>query len=248
MSKLDMKTKLLELQKIAKKLKIKNYEEYLKRDLLKKILMENERLEKSKKKSEKKYIIKEQLGNKGKEGKTFLVIDNKFNTEYAMKKFRSNKSSEKIMLEVNLQRKVSELGLSPKIVDFDIDNKFIVMEKMDWHLTEEITFNNGLIPENRQKEIINIFQKLDKLKIFHGDANLLNYMVKDDKLYIIDFGMGQEIDIKLKEKIKAKSLNCNLEFMLLGFILKLKESNCPKESYTILKHYLDKENLKKFEI
>lgn len=248
MSKPSTKTSLLELQKIAKKINIKYYDEYLKKDLLKKVLLELERREKENKKVEKKYEVKEQLGNKGKEGKTFLVIDNKFKCEYAMKKFRSNKSGEKLLKEVSFQRKCSEVGISPKIVDFNISEKFIVMEQMDYHLTDEITFNGGLLSDKRQKELINIFQKLDKLKIFHGDANLLNYMVKDDKLYIIDFGMSDTINQKLTEKVKGKSINLNMEFMLLGFILKLKESNCPKESYKILKDYIPKEEVKRFSI
>jgi tRNA A-37 threonylcarbamoyl transferase component Bud32 len=231
------KTSLYDLQKVAKKLKIKDYEEYRKKDLYNKILRELENIEKSKRKVEKKYIIKEQIGNKGREGKTFLVVDNKFNTEYAMKRFRNNKSSDKLFSEVGFQRRASEYNISPKIVDFDIRNeKFIVMEKMDYHLTDEITFNGGLLSDSRQEELINIYKKLDKLKIFHGDANLLNYMIKDDKLFIIDFGMAQEIDEKLKQKLNTPTPN--MKAMLLLFVMRLKESNCPKESYRILEKYL----------
>ena len=196
-------------------------------------------------KSASKYKKKEQLGEKGKEGRTFLVTD-KFDCEYAMKTFRSNKSPEKIEEEVNLQRRCSEKRISPKIIDFDLKNKYIVMEKMDYHLTDELTGNNGLLSVSRQKELIDIFNKLDKAQVFHGDANLLNYMVKNNKLYIIDFGMSKEITPALEKKLETTKPNYQL--MLLGFILKLKDMNCPNDSYSLLKTHLSESTLKNYKI
>ena len=198
-----------------------------------------------KKKSMEKYKKKQQIGNKGKDGKTFLVLD-KFDYEYAMKTFRTNKSSEKIITEVTLQRKCSVLGICPKIIDFDIHNKYIVMEKMDHHLFDEIKKKNGLLSESRQNELIRIFKMLDKAKVFHADANILNYMIRGDKLYIIDFGMSKEINPKLVDQLKTSTPN--YEMMLLGFILKLKDMNCPPESYKVLKQHLSEEKRKIYNI
>ena len=75
-----------------------------------------------------KYVSHVQLGAKGKEARTFLVTD-KFGCEYAMKTFRKNKSSSKILEEVTLQRRCSDMKISPKIIDFSTDGKYIVMEK-----------------------------------------------------------------------------------------------------------------------
>ena len=191
-----------------------------------------------------KYRQKEQLGEKGKEGKTYLVLD-KFDYEYAMKRFRSNKSSNNIKLEVDLQRSCSDLGISPKIIDFDTDNKYIVMEKMDHHLYDEIK-QTGTVSVFRQKELIVIFKLLDKAKVFHGDANILNYMVRDDKLYIIDFGMSKRITPELQKKLATN--HPNMELMLLGFILKLKDLKCKPDSYSLLKKYLSKEKMDKYKI
>ena len=47
-----------------------------------------------------KYKIIEQLGNKGKEARTFLIKDKKFGCEYAMKSYRKNKSSKKMLEEI----------------------------------------------------------------------------------------------------------------------------------------------------
>ena len=192
-----------------------------------------------------KYVKKQQLGEKGRDGRTFLVID-KFNCEYAMKTFRANKSSAKILEEVSLQRKCSDLGISPKIVDFDIDKKYIVMEKMDMHLVDYMKTAKGNLPNLIQKRLIHIFKQMDKAKVFHADANILNYMLKDNKLYIIDFGMGKEITPALTKKVK--SANPNSELMLLGFILKLKDMSAPPQSYSLLKSHLPIDFLHKYNL
>ena len=192
-----------------------------------------------------KYMKKGQLGSKGKEARTFLVQD-KFGCEYAMKVFRKNKSSEKLTEEVNLQRRCSDKGISPKIVDYDTEEKFIVMEKMDCHLLEVLRDNKGILSENFQNQIIRLFKVLDSLKVFHGDANPLNYMIKDGKIFIIDFGYSKYIDEKLCKKLNSK--HPNSELMLLGFVLKLKDMNCPPISFNILKTHLSESTRKQYGI
>lgn len=190
-----------------------------------------------------KYVQKQQLGEKGKDGRTFLVVD-KFGCEYAMKTFRSNKSSKKIMDEVSLQRRCSDLGISPKIIDFDLNFKYIVMEKMDTHLVDYMKTTGGCLSPHIQNRIIDIFKKLDKAKVFHADPNILNYMIKNNRVYIIDFGMSKEFTPCLLKKSKSP----NYELMLLGFILKLKSLNAPLMSYSILKGHLSSQNRQKYGI
>jgi RIO-like serine/threonine protein kinase len=120
------------------------------------------------------------------------------------------------------------------------------MEVMDGHLLDEMKKNGGLVTENWQRQLIEIYKKLDKAKVFQGDANVLNYMLKNGKIYIIDFGFAQKIDEKLMKKVESKQPN--YELMLLGFILKLKEMNCPPASYKILKEHLSAEKRNAFGI
>ena len=178
-----------------------------------------------------KYKKISQLGERGKEGRTYLVTD-KFGSEYAMKTFRKNKSSDKLLEEVELQRACSNLRISPKIVDYDLAEKFVVMEKMESHLLDKMKLVGGLLTGKQQAQLLDIFKKLDKAGVFQGDANILNYMVRDGRIYIIDFGFAQRIDAKLIKKVKSSKPN--EELMLLGLILKLKEMHCPAESYNIL--------------
>ena len=191
-----------------------------------------------------KYEKIKQLGNKGKEGVTYLVKNIKNGNEYAMKNFRKNKSSDKIRKETELQKKAFEYDISPEIIEIDTVSKYIVMEKLDKHLYDIMKKHNGNITKTDQKQIINIFKTLDKALVFHGDSNIMNYMFKGKKLYIIDFGMGDFIDEKLIKKLGTKTPN--LDLMNLGFILKLKEFNSPESSYSHLIKYVSEENKKKF--
>jgi tRNA A-37 threonylcarbamoyl transferase component Bud32 len=107
---------------------------------------------------------------------------------------------------------------------------------MDDHLLDEMKKVGGIVTPGQQRQLIDIFKKLDKAKVFQGDANVLNYMVKNGKIYIIDFGFAQKIDEKVIKKVGTDKPN--YELMLLSFILKLQEMNCPATSYSILKEHL----------
>lgn len=191
-------------------------------------------------KTSKKYKIGNQIGNTGKEAKTFSVTDSS-RKEFAMKTFRKTKSGERIQEEVDFQKRCAALEISPRILDYSTSDKFIVMEKMDGHLYEIIKVHDGCLSEKIQKRVVEIFKLLDKAGVFHGDANVMNYMLKNGKVFIIDFGFSKEIDDALIKKLGTKTPNMTI--MLLGFILKLKEMGCPKSSYNILLKYVKPEKI-----
>jgi tRNA A-37 threonylcarbamoyl transferase component Bud32 len=190
---------------------------------------------------DKKYKVLSQLGNKGKEARTFLVED-KFKCTYAGKQFRKNKSSQKIMEEVDLQRKCSATLISPKIVDYNLKSKYIIMETMDGHLYNMIVENGGQLSDKYQKEIVKLLKTLDKIGIYQGDPNLLNYMLKDKKIYMIDFGSVKIIDDTLIKSLKTKKPN--MEIVLLAFILKMKAIGFPSSSYKYMAKFLTPERQK----
>ena len=185
--------------------------------------------------SRKQYKKISLLGNKGKEGITYLV-ENTAGEKYAMKTFNSRKSILNIEKEGKLQKIAADAGISPKVVKIDTKSKCIVMEKMDNHLYDVMKTQNGNLTQQQQISIVNIFKKLDEIGVFHADSNLMNYMYKNNKLYIIDFGMSKKIDDKLVKKLNTKTPN--MKYMLLGFILKLKELKCPESSYKYLANYM----------
>jgi serine/threonine protein kinase len=193
--------------------------------------------------AKKKYKQLEQLGNRGKEGKTYLV-QNAENEEYAMKTFPRRKSSARIIREVNFQRRAANMGVSPSIIEYNLDNKFIVMEKLDITLLDILKKQKGKLTTRQQKRILEIFTLLDEAKVFHADPSPLNFMEKNKQLYIIDFGMAKNID---KRIIREHSETPNIRLGTLGFILKLKELSPQINCSHILK-YIPVETKQKFRI
>jgi len=182
---------------------------------------------------EKKYNVLKQLGDKGKEARTFLVED-QFKCVYAGKQFRKNKSVDKLTLEIEIQRKCADKLISPKIVGYDIKNKYIIMEKLDEHLVHFIIKNGGTLSETHQKELVRLFRKLDSIGVFQRDPNILNYMMRDGKIYMIDFG-----SVKY-----SKTKNNNMDVTLFGFILKMKEIGFSPQSYSYLSFCLSPDKQK----
>lgn len=192
-----------------------------------------------------KYTKIKQLGKKGKEGTTYLVSTSK-GKEYAMKTFRKNKSSDTLRREYYLQKKASSVGVCPRVVEYDTISKYIVMEKLDGHLINIMGKQKGNLKRGQQMEIIELFKKLDEVGVFHGDSNILNYMVKNKEIYLIDFGFAKEITKKLEKKLGTTTPN--LDIMTLGLILKLKEFDCPPSAWKYLKNYISKSEIERFKI
>jgi tRNA A-37 threonylcarbamoyl transferase component Bud32 len=190
-----------------------------------------------------KYKKIKQLGKPGKEGVTFLVRT-KDGKEYAMKTFRKQKSSTTLRKEMELQKQASKYGIAPVVIGMDTISKYIVMEKMDKHLLDIMKKQEGDLKKIQQYSLLKIFRKLDEAGIFHGDANLLNYMYKGRQLYIIDFGMAKPITPHLTKKLSTDKPNMSI--MLLGLVLKLKDMNCPKSSYKYLLPYLSEHKFLNF--
>ena len=192
-----------------------------------------------------RYTRHKQLGEKGKEGTTYLVTD-RSGKEYAMKTFRKAKSSSRLYKEYSLQKKASKVGIAPKVYDYDTVGKWILMEKMDKHLYEQIEENKGILQKKQQLRLLEIFRKLDEVKVFHNDANICNYMLKDGEIYLIDYGFSKDITPELKKKLSSEYLNSRL--MLIGLVLKLKQMNLPEKSYKYLIREVCKEDRIKFNL
>jgi predicted Ser/Thr protein kinase len=213
-----------------------------KSDLIGEITKAFKEYEKYKKDKLDRYKRKEQLGAKGKEGTTYLVVSN--NNEYAMKTFRKQKSSTTLCKEAELQKMAADVGVSPNVIDIDTVSKYIVMERMDCHLVDVIKKQNGNLTKNQQKEILSIYKKLDKARVFHGDVNLMNYMYKNNKLFIIDFGMSKEITSALIKKLGTDKPNIHI--MTLGLALKLRNMGFPLSSYDYIAKHLSEEQRSQF--
>jgi tRNA A-37 threonylcarbamoyl transferase component Bud32 len=184
-----------------------------------------------------RYTRIQQIGEKGKEGTTYLVED-KDQNQYAMKTFRSSKSAARLIKEYSLQFEAAKKGVAPKVYDYDPVSKFIVMDLMDEHL-----FNGRRITRAYQEEILGIYAKLDRAKVLHNDTNLLNFMLKGGKIYLIDYGFAKKIDDKVIKQMGSSTPNSR--FMPISLVLKLHEKGYPTSSFKyFLKHISSDDKIK----
>ncbi len=225
---------LTELKEIAKKMEVCGFSKLTKDKLITEIEKRFKIYQKFKTEKDNKYEILSQLGNKGKEGLTYLVkIKKNPSQDYALKKFKSTKSIDNIQKEAEFQKIASKSLITPKVIDVSSFGRYIVMEKLDESLPDYMRKVNGNLDLSYQKQIEKIINILDKIGIFHADPNPFNFMIKNGKIYIIDFGFAKKIDEKQNGK------NPNKNFMILGLLIKLKDLFGDNFSCTYLKNLLD---------
>lgn len=183
------------------------------------------------------YTYIRQLGHQGLDGRTFLARHLHTGKECAIKIFKPTKSPSSIRREAVLQQIASDAGISPKVHEVDGEGRFIVMDVMEENLFDVFRRQKGTLTTAQQKEVLTLFETLDQIGIFHQDPNLLNFMYKKKKLYIIDFGMAKKITETLQRRHGPTP---NMSMMPLGFYLKAKsispECSLPYLESFLLKH------------
>jgi tRNA A-37 threonylcarbamoyl transferase component Bud32 len=178
-----------------------------------------------------RYVKLKQLGKKGKEGTTFLVIDSETEKPYAMKCFRKAKSPNTLVREAYFQVRAHRAGVAPKVVACDRDKKCIVMDVLSQSLLDILKINDGHFPEEDQEMLINLYNRLDKEGIVHNDANPLNIMKHENKLYLIDYGFAKEANHSDFRAYRSP----NVEIMPLGLLLWMKKLDRPTKSWKIIR-------------
>ena len=122
----------------------------------------------------------------------------------------SNRSEAQAKKEIELQNRASKLGLCPKIINTDYKT-FIDMEDIDEMC---IAYMYGEDFKDMPKPILDqIYDILVRLylecDIEYIDITPYNFIEKDDKVWIIDFGDAQEAPKKdwfLNEVFKNRTL------------------------------------------
>ena len=91
----------------------------------------------------------------------------------------------------------------------------------------------GTLTQHQQLIILEFFKVLDNIGIFHCNPDINNYMIKDNKIYIIDFGSASEINVKL--------IKTNTQIMTIELINTLNKLKIPSSSWKYLKKILQYE-------
>ena len=133
--------------------------------------------------------------------------------------------------EAKLLEKAKQIGINvPNVIKVDDKKMKVVMEFIDGKLIKDILDN--LNKEDLKKICIDIGKEIAKLhnnNIIHNDLTTSNMLIKEDKVYFIDFGLGF-ISNKLEDKA--------VDLHLLKQALESKHYKCFEEAFNfILKGY-----------
>jgi len=145
--------------------------------------------------------------------------ENKITKKRIKKSYRIPELDKKIRIrrtraEAKIMQKISQLIPVPKIIDSNENTKEIKMEfingkKLSQHLDKFTLIKQKQI----LKQIGESVAKLHKENIIHGDLTTSNLILKKEKVFLIDFGLGfqnakyedKAVDIHLlKQALEAK--------------------------------------------
>lgn len=137
--------------------------------------------------------------------------NNKLIKHRIKKYYRINQLDKKIRKtntrrEINLLQKVSSLIPVPKITSFSDKTMKINMEYIDGKLLRNIL--DKLNSKEREKVCKKIGEQvalLHKNNIIHGDLTTSNIILKQNKVYFIDFGLGF-----ISHKVEDKAVDLHL--------------------------------------
>lgn len=172
-----------------------------------------------------------QLGKRGKEGTVYQVRRKRDGKIYAMKIFKSRKSAKMLAREIEAQIQASEIGVAPKVIDYDLEEKYIVMKMLDKTLVQLLQEQNGRLSATHQRAILDLYHRLDEIGLVHNDANPLNIMLdRRGRFYLIDYGFAKPAsDARFK-----KYQHPNMQLMPLGLLNWLKDK-IPTRSWTVMR-------------
>lgn len=168
-------------------------------------------------------------------------VKKNYRNDFIDNKLRRERTKE----EAKLISEVKKFGVStPIIYDIDLKNFEITMEYIDGNRVKE--FLNNISASERKKICIEIgknIAKMHKADIIHGDLTTSNLILRNEKIYFIDFGLGNKtieledkgVDLHvLMEAFKSthSEINYCFEYVLNGY----------KEEYEKAKEVIEKMN------
>jgi Kae1-associated kinase Bud32 len=151
-------------------------------------------------------------------GAESLIYLGEFENQKVLVKERTKKSyridqidqklrKERTRKEVKLLTEARKVNVpTPKIFHVDESNSKIIMEFVDGTRIKELLYTaDKKTIEKLCLEIGKQIGKLHAIGIVHGDLTTSNMILKDDKIYFIDFGLGE-----FSKKIEDQGVDLNL--------------------------------------
>jgi len=126
-----------------------------------------------------------------KDGQKILIKDRikkNYRIQQIDEKIRKNRTSQEFKLLTEARRNGV---LTPKILDVDKKSYKIIMEFIDGERIKELLNKSNMKTVERLCfEIGKLIGKLHAADIIHGDLTTSNMILKNKKIYFIDFGLG----------------------------------------------------------
>ncbi|MDT7858693.1 MAG: KEOPS complex kinase/ATPase Bud32 [Candidatus Aenigmarchaeota archaeon] len=160
-----------------------------------------------------------------------VLVKERIKKSYRLEVLDKKLRVERTRREANLMREARKVGVNtPQIFHVDEENCRIIMEFIDGKRLKDVL--DEWSEENIEKIFIEVGKfvgKMHSADIIHGDLTTSNILVKDDKIYFIDFGLGyfskriedKGTDLNLfKEAIRAthpKLLNLCWQNIVIGY-------------------------------
>ena len=188
---------------------------------------------------ETEYNLSEILGM-GSYGVAYLLIHKQTKEKFVMKRLRakhrkSAKTRSKFRQEIDMLKSIQLINIPAVLNEGELNNTpFYMMEYIDGHTFEHIIFE-----ENQQfseaeslqitKQLFEIVMILHNKGIVHRDLRIPNILIRNEQLYIIDFGLSaymKEINDIHSIKNPKKAENHISDLYYIGhFLLYLLYSN-----------------------
>ena len=169
------------------------------------------------------------LGERGKEGEAWKVINTDKNTYHAVKIFDSKKSVKKMMNEIITQQKIQDYNISPTINWVSPTEKCFMMDLINGiSLLEYLKHGKNIkYTSSIVKQLYNIVIALAEKQIGYNDDNVKMNIMYDKthkKFILIDFGMIAS-ETTMKQLAKKHSLSIHEAYLskAFGIILKAEE-------------------------
>jgi len=165
----------------------------------------------------KEYTMKSKIIQQGAEAIITLeegdIVKSRVKKSYRLNELDERLRKSRTKSEAKIIKKLKDVILVPRIIETDEKEK-IVMEFIDGRklsgCLEELDWRNVC------KQIGKSVGRLHDMDIVHGDLTTSNMILKDDKVYFIDFGLGfhshkvedKAVDLHLlKQALEAKHFN-----------------------------------------
>ncbi len=150
------------------------------------------------------------------------VVKERIPKNYRVKELDDTIRKERTIREVRYLHTIKDYGiLSPFVYDVDKNNNIIIMDFISGEILKDIINKGDLSLCGKVGEIIGI---LHKNNIIHNDLTTSNFIVNNNNLYVIDFGLGnysKEIEDKSIDLIVLKKAILSTHYNKFNEIINL---------------------------